>query len=282
MIILLPTRPSFRRNSSSFTARRWSGCPIASWLRMTPGLSLSERRRAASCNCQRTGFVFCCFNQSYRISPAIFDVWMRLLRQVDGSVLWLRDYGAVASRNLRREAERRAVAPERLIFAARVPMAEDHLARQRQADLFLDTLNYNAHTTASDALWAGVPVLTCLGSTFAGRVAASQLRAVGLPELVTESLPDYEALALKIATGPALCLRSRIDSRAIEQLARYSTRGASRKISRPLTRRCGGAFGAARSRRASWSIRHRGGAAIGRIRPAVISPASSSATCRTP
>ena len=134
------------------------------------------------------GFVFCCFNQSYKINPAIFDVWMRLLRQVDGSVLWLRDYGAVTSRNLRREAERRGVAPERLIFASRVPMVEDHLARQRQADLFLDTLNYNAHTTASDALWAGVPVLTCLGSTFAGRVAASQLRAVGLAELVTESV----------------------------------------------------------------------------------------------
>jgi predicted O-linked N-acetylglucosamine transferase (SPINDLY family) len=152
-----------------------------------------------------TGFVFCCFNQSYKINPAIFDVWMRLLQEVDGSVLWLRDYGAVTSRNLRREAERRGVAPERLIFAGRVPMAEDHLARQRQADLFLDTLNYNAHTTASDALWAGVPVLTCLGSTFAGRVAASQLRAVGLPELVTESLPDYEALALKISTDAALC-----------------------------------------------------------------------------
>ena len=151
------------------------------------------------------GFVFCCFNQSYKINPAIFDVWMRLLRQVDGSVLWLRDYGAATSRNLRREAERRGVAPERLIFASRVPRVEDHLARQRQADLFLDTLNYNAHTTASDALWAGVPVLTCLGSTFAGRVAASQLRAVGLAELVTESLPDYEAVALKIATDPALC-----------------------------------------------------------------------------
>jgi predicted O-linked N-acetylglucosamine transferase (SPINDLY family) len=165
------------------------------------------------------GFVFCCFNQSYKISPAIFDVWMRLLRQVDGSVLWLRDYGAVTSRNLRREAERRGVAPERLIFAGRVPMVEDHLARQRHADLFLDTLNYNAHTTASDALWAGVPVLTCLGSTFAGRVAASQLRAVGLAELVTESLPDYEAVALKIATDPALC-RSLKD-----RLARERTTG---------------------------------------------------------
>jgi protein O-GlcNAc transferase len=150
------------------------------------------------------GFVFCCFNQSVKIGPAIFDVWMRLLRAVEHSVLWLREYDAATSRNLRLEAEHRGVAPERLIFAPRTPLVEDHLARQRQADLFLDTLNYNAHTTASDALWAGVPVLTCLGSTFAGRVAASLLRAVGLPELVTESLPDYEALALKIATEPAL------------------------------------------------------------------------------
>jgi protein O-GlcNAc transferase len=150
------------------------------------------------------GFVYCCFNNSYKIRPAVFDVWMRLLQHDAGSVLWLLEDNSAVAGNLRREAERRGVAPDRLVFASRRPLA-DHMARHRQADLFLDTLPYNAHTTASDALWAGVPVLTCLGSTFAGRVAASLLNAVGLPELVTTSLADYEALALQIASDPALC-----------------------------------------------------------------------------
>jgi protein O-GlcNAc transferase len=151
-------------------------------------------------------FVFCCFNNSYKIAPALFDRWMRLLRQVDGSVLWLLEDNAFASRNLRLEAERRGVAPQRLVFAPRVSPAE-HLARHRGADLFLDTLPYNAHTTASDTLWAGLPIVTCLGPTFAGRVAASLLKAVGVAELITTSLEDYEALALKIARDPSL-LRS--------------------------------------------------------------------------
>jgi protein O-GlcNAc transferase len=150
------------------------------------------------------GFVFCCFNQSIKLSPAIFDVWMRLLRAVEGSVLWLRDNGAAASTNLRNEAVRRGVSDERLVFAPRVPLLADHLARQRQADLFLDTLNYNAHTTASDALFVGVPVVTRIGEAYAARVGASLDRAIGLPELVTESLEDYEALALKIANEPSL------------------------------------------------------------------------------
>jgi protein O-GlcNAc transferase len=150
------------------------------------------------------GFVFCCFNQSIKLSPAIFDVWMRLLRAVEGSVLWLRDNGAAASTNLRDEAVRRGVSDERLVFAPRVPLLADHLARQRQADLFLDTLNYNAHTTASDALFVGVPVVTRIGEAYAARVGASLDRAIGLPELVTESLEDYEALALKIANEPSL------------------------------------------------------------------------------
>jgi protein O-GlcNAc transferase len=149
------------------------------------------------------GFVFCCFNNSYKIRPAIFDIWMRLLRQVEGSVLWLFEENGSAAQNLRLEAERRGVAPERLVFAPHVPAAE-HLARHRHADLTLDTLPYNAHTTASDSLWAGVPVLTCLGTTFAGRVAASLLKAIGLPELITTSLEDYEALALRIAREPDL------------------------------------------------------------------------------
>ena len=107
--------------------------------------------------------MFCCFNQNYKIMPDIFDIWMRLLRQIDGSVLWLLEQNSIASDNLRAEAEKRGVSPERLTFAPRAKAA-DHLARQRLADLFLDTLPYNAHTTACDALWGGLPVVTCLGS----------------------------------------------------------------------------------------------------------------------
>ena len=148
-----------------------------------------------------TGFVFCCFNNNYKITPALFDIWMRVLNQVPGSVLWLLKDNELAGANLRLEAELRGVAPERLVFAKRMPLPE-HLARHRLADLFLDTLPYNAHTTASDALWVGLPVLTCLGETFASRVGASLLRAVGLPEMVVDSLADYEARALALAKDP--------------------------------------------------------------------------------
>lgn len=150
-----------------------------------------------------TGFVFCCFNNNYKITPPVFDIWMRLLKAVDGSVLWLLQDNAAAARNLKCEAERRGIAPERLVFASRLK-PDEHLARHRLADLFLDTLPYNAHTTASDALWAGLPVVTCLGSTFPGRVASSLLGAVGLPELVTDSLEAYEARALELATARAM------------------------------------------------------------------------------
>ena len=149
-----------------------------------------------------TGFVFCCFNNSYKITPRVFDIWMRLLNGVPDSVLWLLEGNAAAVRNLRHEARRRGVAPGRLVFAPRIDLPE-HLARHRQADLFLDTLPCNAHTTASDALWAGLPLLTCTGGTFAGRVSASLLCAVGLPALVTDSLDAYEARALELATAPA-------------------------------------------------------------------------------
>lgn len=155
------------------------------------------------CGLPASGFVFCCFNNNYKITPDVFDVWMRLLAKLAGSVLWLLEDNAAVSRNLRSEAVRRGITPERLVFAPRLDL-DKHLARHRLADLFLDTLPYNAHTTASDALWAGLPVLTCMGTTFPGRVAASLLNAVGLPELITESLADYEALALKLATRPAL------------------------------------------------------------------------------
>jgi protein O-GlcNAc transferase len=149
------------------------------------------------------GFVFCCFNNSYKITPDVFDVWMRLLKAIEGSVLWLSVSQASAIENLRAEASRRGISGERLVFAARVKSNEDHLARLKLADLFLDTLYYNAHTTACDALWAGLPILTCPGQTFASRVAGSLLSAAGLPELITRSLEEYEALALTLAREPA-------------------------------------------------------------------------------
>jgi predicted O-linked N-acetylglucosamine transferase (SPINDLY family) len=155
------------------------------------------------CGLPDRGFVFCAFNASYKITPMMFDIWMRLLKQVEGSVLWLRQTNLVTSRNLSREAERRGVVAERLIFAPYAPDYAAHLARYRQADLFIDTLPYNAHTTASDALWAGVPVLTCLGETFAGRVAASVLKSIGLDDLVAHSLEEYESLALRLASEPS-------------------------------------------------------------------------------
>jgi len=147
------------------------------------------------------GFVFCCFNNSYKLTPDIFDIWMRLLHKVEGSVLWLLESSAFARKNIISEASARGVAEERLVFAERLDLPE-HLARHRLADLFLDTFYVNAHTTASDALWAELPVLTCIGGTFAARVAASLLHALGLPELVTDSHASYEALAVELATNP--------------------------------------------------------------------------------
>jgi protein O-GlcNAc transferase len=159
----------------------------------------------------QVGFVFCCFNNAFKITPAFFDVWMRLLRAVPGSVLWLLDANPLARANLAREATARDVAPERIVFAPRRPVAE-HLARHSLADLFLDTLPYNAHVTTADALWAGLPVLTCPGNTFAGRVAGSLLHAIGLDELVATSLDDYEARALRLAREPEILaqLRARL------------------------------------------------------------------------
>ena len=162
----------------------------------------------AECGLPEAGFVFCCFNNTYKITPAMFDIWMRLLRAVPGSVLWLLDANSGAKANLAREAAARGVGPEHIIFAPRLPLPE-HLARHRLADLFLDTLPYNAHTTASDALWAGLPVLTCSGETFAGRVAGSLLRTIGLRELITTSLDEYEALALRLARDAPLLAQLR-------------------------------------------------------------------------
>ncbi len=157
----------------------------------------------ADCGLPAAGFVFCCFNASYKILPQVFDIWMRLLQQVPQSVLWLLQTDPAVTRNLRAEAAGRGVDPERLVFAPRVPLAE-HLARHAAADLFVDTFPCTAHTTANDALFAGLPVLTCAGETFASRVCGSQLTAIGLGELVTYDLAAYEALALKLARAPEI------------------------------------------------------------------------------
>ena len=163
-----------------------------------------------------SGFVFCAFNNSHKLTPAFFDIWMRLLIRVPESVLWLVSNDVEVERNLIAEAEKRGVAPQRLVFSPRIAYAE-HLARLRLADLFLDTLPFNAGTTASDALWAGVPVLTCAGEAFAARMAGSLLQALGLPELITHSLEDYEALALKLATTPTqmTAIRARLADRRL-------------------------------------------------------------------
>jgi protein O-GlcNAc transferase len=172
--------------------------------------TIAPRPARAACGLPERGFVFCCFNQTYKITPAMFGIWMHLLWSVPESVLWL-FASEPAAAHLRREAASRGVAPERLIVAPPLPQAQ-HLARLSLADLFLDTLPYNAHTTASDALWVGLPVLTCAGRTFASRVAGSLVHALGLPELVTTSLGDYEAQALRLARHPRLlaALRRRL------------------------------------------------------------------------
>ncbi len=146
-------------------------------------------------------FVFCCFNNTFKITPDIFAIWMRILGAVDNSVLWLLNPTPEARANLKREAARAGIDPERLIFAPRVTM-EDHIARHQLADLFLDTLHYTAHTTASDALWSGLPLITCLGQSFAARVSASLLHAAKLADLVAPSVQDYEALAIELARNP--------------------------------------------------------------------------------
>ena len=149
------------------------------------------------------GFVFCCFNGNWKITSSVFSIWVRLLEMKERSVLWLLGDNKGAVNNLRREATARGIDATRLIFTKRLPF-EAYLASYRLADLFFDTLPYNAGATASDALWSGLPVLTCKGSTFPGRMASSLLHAIGLPDLVTSSLAEYEALALKIAHEPAL------------------------------------------------------------------------------
>jgi predicted O-linked N-acetylglucosamine transferase (SPINDLY family) len=149
------------------------------------------------------GFVFCSFASTAKITPAVFGVWMEILRAAEHSMLWLVGGGASMQNNLRREAEARGVSASRLVFA---PWAAypDHLARLRQADVALDTLPYNGGATTSDALWSGVPVITCPGDAFAARMSGSLLHAIGMPELIASSLDEYKALAIRLATEPEL------------------------------------------------------------------------------
>jgi predicted O-linked N-acetylglucosamine transferase (SPINDLY family) len=168
-----------------------------------------------------TGFVFCCFNNNYKITPGTFDSWMRILCRVENSVLWLSRNNPTAALNLRREASRRGIDPERLIFANRMASLPEHLARHRVADLFLDTRPYNAHATAIDALWVGLPVLTCIGEAFAGRVAASLLRSIDLPELIASTVEQYEELAVQLAANP-------------QHLAAFKQKLAQNRLKTPL------------------------------------------------
>jgi len=163
----------------------------------------AETPSRAEAGLPESGFVFCCFNGGWKIAAPVFDIWMRLLAQLPGSVLWLLEDNEAASANLKAEAAARGVDPARLVFARRVPLPA-HLARHRLADLFLDTLPYNAHTTGSDALWAGLPLVTRRGAGFAARVGASLLAAAGLPELIADTAEEYESLALTLARDPAL------------------------------------------------------------------------------
>ncbi len=174
------------------------------YLPVASGVALPERTPSrAQCGLPESGVVFCSFNHDYKIGPHVFALWMQLLREVPDSVLWLMARNELSQRNLCEAAQAHDVAPSRLVFAQRVPRVEDHLARYRQADLFLDTHPYNAHTTAADALLAGLPVITWLGHAFPSRVAASLLHSAGLPELITTSPADYVALARRLALDPA-------------------------------------------------------------------------------
>ena len=179
----------------------------------------------SACGLPDKGFVFCCLNNNYKITPSIFDVWMRLLNKTPGSVLWLLKDNKSAAANLCREAEKRGVESERLVFAPRIALSH-HISRLRLADLFLDTFPCNAHTTASEALWAGLPVITYSGRSFASRVAGSLLNAVGLPELAMYSLKDYETMALNLAQSPQLlesCRRTLLRNREVSQLFKGET-----------------------------------------------------------
>ena len=183
-----------------------------------------------ACGLPADGFVFCTFNNSFKITPQFFAIWMRLLKSIPGSVFWLLESNPLVPGNLRGAAAADGVDPARLVFAPIVPHLQ-HLARHRHADIFLDTLPCNAHTTASDALWAGLPVLTCAGATFAGRVAGSIVGAAGLSELVTHSPAEYEALALALAREPRrlAALRASLEANR-HNLPLFDTRKRARDL----------------------------------------------------
>lgn len=172
------------------------------YLPIASGIEVAEPQPRSAYGLPDTGFVFCAFSHDYKIHPRLFDVWMRLLESNPGSVLWLVSRNETSQQNLRKAAQERGIAPERLVFATRVPRVEDHLARYRVADLFLDTWPYNAHTTAADALLAGLPVVTYKGGSFPSRVAASLLETLGFDHLVTGSFDEYFELADGLAHDP--------------------------------------------------------------------------------
>jgi len=176
-------------------------CFFLSGVKDEPSVAVPTRAQAGL---PERGFVFCCFNNSYKLSAPVFQVWLRLLARVEDSVLWLSQLNSGAVANLCGAAQAGGIDPRRIVFAPRVSSTADHFARHQLADLFLDTLPYNAHSTANDALWAGLPVLTCAGHAFAGRVTASMLHAMDLPDLVTGSLDEYERRATALAIEPGL------------------------------------------------------------------------------
>jgi tetratricopeptide (TPR) repeat protein len=190
----------------------------------------------ASLNIPEQAFVFACFNNNYKITPFMFDSWMRILQQVPDSVLYLYVVNALAQENLQREAQQRGVAADRLLFAERLAMS-DYLSRYQCCDLYLDTLPYNAGTTASDALWAGLPLLTCRGHALAARMGASLLQALDLPELITESLADYERMAITLAQQPQRLAELRARLQANRDSARlFDTRRFTRSLEQAYTR----------------------------------------------
>ena len=198
---LIADRTVVPAGQDGFFSEKIAALPDTLWVTDTRRAVAAPPLRA-DVGLPQNGFVFCCFNHSWKITPPLFDIWMRLLNRIEGSVLWLLESNSSIQGNLRHEAALRGVDPTRLIFAGRTS-SQKHQARQELADLFLDTLPYNAHTTASDALWAGLPLVTTPGHSFPARVAASILAAAGLPELISPDLAAYEALALDLARDPA-------------------------------------------------------------------------------
>jgi predicted O-linked N-acetylglucosamine transferase (SPINDLY family) len=195
--------------------------PETYWVNDSARAIAAETPSRAECGLPDDGFVFCNFNSSYKLTPGTFAGWMRILQQTPGSVLWLLAGNNPAyADNLRHQAQAAGIDPARLVFAAPVSSAR-HLARLKLAGLSLDNLPYNAHTTAADVLWAGVPIITCLGTTWPGRVAASLLSAIGLDDLICETIPEYEALAVKLARGP-------------EQLQTITDRLGQNRLTTPL------------------------------------------------